>query len=60
MKFLLSESNSITKIETIPYKQIVYLYQKLLDIDISYLINQNLNYFECQECKQKCYLIATL
>lgn len=51
MKCPLCESKKTKKLETVYKKDLVYLYKKMFDIDIGYLINQNIDYFECQECK---------
>ncbi|WP_373032452.1 class I SAM-dependent methyltransferase [Sulfurovum sp.] len=47
----LCESNDINTIEKIDAKSLIKLYEKMTDIDFSYLIYQDIEYCECQHCK---------
>ncbi|MDY0193869.1 MAG: class I SAM-dependent methyltransferase [Aliarcobacter butzleri] len=51
MKCPLCESKKVIKLETIKKNDLINLYQKMTDIDFGYLINQDIDYCECQECK---------
>jgi 2-polyprenyl-3-methyl-5-hydroxy-6-metoxy-1,4-benzoquinol methylase len=42
-------------LETINKTDIVILYRKMLNIDVSYLINQDIDFCECQNCKLRFY-----
>lgn len=47
----LCKNENIINIETIDKNILVHLYKKFIGLDCSYLINQNLDYCECENCK---------
>ncbi|MFT4746611.1 MAG: SAM-dependent methyltransferase [Congregibacter sp.] len=51
----LCKSDEIKKIETVSSKRLLILYKKLTKIDFSYLLDDDLRYCECQNCKLKYY-----
>jgi len=48
-------SSSISELETIGRMELVKLYEKLTQVNFSYLLTSNLNYCECQVCKLRFY-----
>jgi SAM-dependent methyltransferase len=55
MKCPLCESNKIQKLEVVNKCALVELYKKITQIDFSYLINQDIYYCECEDCKLRFY-----
>jgi len=51
MKCPLCESTKINKLDTINKNDLVHLYKKMTEIDFGYLITQDIDCCECQECK---------
>jgi len=51
----LCETQKLKLIETIKKEDILKLYKKLTSKDLSYLLNRNLKYLECQNCKLRFY-----
>ena len=51
----LCNGKNIIVLETINKTDIVIVYRKMLDIDVSYLINQDIDFCECQNCKLRFY-----
>ena len=51
----LCKVKNIKKIETINKETLTSLYEKMTAIDFSYLINQDINYCECLNCKLRFY-----
>ena len=51
----LCESNKIEVIETINKEKLIKLYKKMTSIDFGYLINQDIDFCECQKCKLRFY-----
>lgn len=44
-------NDDLSKLETINKNKLNSIYKNTFKIDISYLINENLNYFECNNCR---------
>jgi len=55
MKCPLCESKKVIKIETIKKNDLINLYQKMTDIDFGYLINQDIDFCECENCNLRFY-----
>jgi SAM-dependent methyltransferase len=51
----LCNGKNIIVLETINKTHIVKLYRKMLNIDVGYLIDQDINFCECQNCKLRFY-----
>ena len=51
----LCNGKNIIVLETINKTDIVIVYRKMLDIDVRYLINQDIDFCECQNCKLRFY-----
>jgi len=51
MKCPLCENTNIKKLETVKKDDLVQLYKRMTGIDFGYLVNQDINYCECQKCK---------
>ena len=51
IKCPLCEGNKINLIEIISKKKLIYLNKKLTGKDFSYLINCDINYYECKQCR---------
>lgn len=49
----LCKKEQIKVLEKIDNNDLISLYQKMTDIDFSYLINQDIDFCECQTCKLK-------
>lgn len=49
----LCKQEQIKVLEKIKNNDLIFLYQKMTDIDFSYLINQDIDFCECQTCKLK-------
>lgn len=55
MKCPLCNYNDIIKIDTIDKNSLVELYKKFTKVDFSYLLKQNINFYECQVCRLRFY-----
>ena len=51
MKCPLCEEKNLDKIEIINKKQLIFLYKKMINIDISTLIDKDLDYYKCINCE---------
>ncbi|PCI27949.1 MAG: hypothetical protein COB67_07390 [SAR324 cluster bacterium] len=51
----LCKTNEITTIEKINKSELVKLYKKMTNVDFSYLINQDIDFCECKNCKLRYY-----
>jgi len=50
MKCLLCENTKIQKMETINKKDLIFLYKKIFQVHISYLVSQDIDFYKCPEC----------
>lgn len=55
MKCPLCTSNKIKKLDSLDRNALISLYEKLTKVNFSYLIDQNIDYCECQKCKLRFY-----
>ncbi len=51
----LCKSANINKLELIKQNELAMLYKKMIDIDFSYLIDKDIDFCECEDCKLRFY-----